>query len=167
MGIPTKGIVPNFNEKTFVASRFPRLRDGEWTKTGNETGTTGPDAYNCIAWSLCRADAGWIQPEVKVDVQNETWLDEFDRYYRRNGYEICGKSIQDCVPQKGKQKIALFSKNGEVSHAAKEVEDDGWWESKLGSYIKIMHRLEQLIGGVYGNICRCYCIDDPNFNRDL
>jgi len=43
----------------------------------------------------------------------------------------------------------------------------GWWESKLGREIRIIHRLEQLEGGEYGDVYRCYWKEDKTANLNL
>ena len=49
--------------------------------------------------------------------------------------------------------VALFGRATEPTHAARRDAEDGtWWQSKLGSSWRIMHRLEELEGGMYGDV---------------
>ena len=169
MSIPPKGKLPTSYELNYIQTYFPNLKENEWKKTGNETGIFGPTAYNCYAWSLCRDDIGWIEQIIDALGNNNNILDmsDFDNFYRNRGYVICGDCISDCTPEKNMRKIALFCKNKIPQHASKEAADDNWWESKLGGNIRIMHRLEQLEGEMYGRVCRCYCISENGANSDL
>lgn len=157
---PPMGNFPDAENIYEIKSDLPNLQDGEWAKTGDATYSPESRPYNCFAWSLCRNDIGWVYNIVDKWGNNNkiVEIEDFDRFYQSFGYEICGKSIQDCTSKKGLKKIALFCKDEKPQHAAKESKD-GWWESKLGNNIKIMHRLEQMEGGYYGNVCRCYCLD--------
>ena len=92
-------------------------------------------------------------------------IGDFDNFYSRKRYFVCGRSAADCRHEQNRHKIALFCKDGKPSHAAKESGYEGWWESKLGGYIRIIHRLEQLEGHNYGAVCRCYCLDAPNYRK--
>lgn len=164
---PPRGTTPNRDEIHMMRAKFPSLRDNEWTKTSNFVEDDNPIRYNCVAWSLCRSELGWIGSMIDECGNNNGVVDveDFDAFYQICKYEICGTSIQDCVYEKNKRKIALFWKDGGHWHVAKAV-DSGWWESKLGENIRIMHRLEQMMGGKYGDICRCYCKNEPKAGQN-
>ena len=166
MSIPPYGQFPTPDELNHIKAYFPNLKDKEWKKTGEKTGVTGPTAYNCYAWSLCRDDIGWIEQVIDALGNNNKILDvsDFDNFYHSRGYAVCGDCIDDCKPEKDMRKIALFYKNGIPAHASKEATDNNWWESKLGGNIRIMHRLDQLEGDEYGHVCRCYCIHEYGAN---
>ncbi len=167
--IPPKGITPNKEEIEKLTEKFPNLHENEWSKTGEATGIWGPNAYNCYAWSLCRDDIGWIEQIIDALGNNNKILDveDFDNFYKNKGYTVCGNSLTECNPEYEKRKIAIFCKDGKPMHAAKEAEDENWWESKLGSNIRIMHKLGQLEGEQYGEVCRCYHIIDKEANCSL
>jgi len=156
---PPRGISPSSDEINNLSEKFSNLKKDEWSKTGEATGVSGKNAYNCYAWSLCRDDVGWIEQIVDALGNNNKSLDvdDFDNFFSNKGYSVCGNSISDCKSESGKRKIALFGIDGRPTHAAKESDDDGWWESKLGGSIRILHRVEQLEGTSYGLVCRCYC----------
>lgn len=62
----------------------------------------------------------------------------------------------DCRPERGKRKIALYCKDGEPTHGAKQLHDDQW-TSKLGGLVRIVHVGTRAVEGpVYGKVCRCY-----------
>ena len=67
------------------------------------------------------------------------------------GYELCGDgNLED-----GYEKIAIYAKDGEPTHAARQL-GDGRWTSKLGKYEDIEHdSLDALNGegfGEYGSV---------------
>ena len=161
--ICTGGRNPTAAERQHAIGKYPRLRDGEWKVTGEAT-----CKYNCIEWSLCQDDE-WVWPQVDDagDDDGTVEISDFDEFYQDKGFTICGTSSADCRPECRKRKVALFAKNGEPTHASKEILDGGWWESKRGKNIKIMHKLDQMEGGDYGDVVRCYCKDDPGANLDL
>lgn len=146
---PPRGRAPTSSEKTEEESYFPNLND--WSVTGEAT-----PAYNCIGWSLCSESYGWVWPGNTVA--------DFDALYKQHGW----KESADCDPECKKRKIALFCDSaGNPTHAAKEAADGGWWESKKGSSLRIMHRLNEMEGGYYGNVCKCYEKADNSANLDL
>ena len=157
---PSTGKIPSHEEKQILEREFPNLVDGEWWKTGESTGISGHGSYNCYAWSLCRKSLGWIDHIIDILGNNNRSLDtnDFDNFYSQKKYFVCGHSIDDCKHEQNRHKIALFCKDGRPAHVAKESKYEGWWESKLGGYIRIIHKLDQLEGRTYGTVCRCYCL---------
>jgi hypothetical protein len=153
--IPPRGTTPSSQEKRDLKSEHPNLKNGEWKKTGEID-----NDYNCHSWSvLCEANLDWI------DILGKSY-DRLDNMFVKKGYKLCTKS-SDYKPECKKRKIAIFCLNGEVTHSAKETDDGGWWESKMGWYIRIIHKLDQLEDSMYGNVCRCYYKTDKNANLDL
>jgi hypothetical protein len=49
------------------------------------------------------------------------------------------------------EKVALFAKDGRVTHAARQL-PSGRWTSKLGSDVDIEHELYAIEGEVYGTV---------------
>jgi hypothetical protein len=122
--------------------------------------------YNCIAWSVGITDR-WIWTEVDSvygDKDGQVSVSDFDRFYAAFGYTIS----DDCQPEYQKRKIALFvNEAGEPEHAAREMHDGGWWESKKGGLERIVHQLEDMRGRTYGTVFRCYEIVDTSANLGL
>lgn len=166
--LPPIGKYPSISEKKLVAKLFPKLKDNEWKKTGSST-NPGPDNYNCIAWSLCRSDIGWVwyQIDKLCNDNNIVEIEDFDCFYEQYDLKISENNGKNFHPQCKMRKVVLFSKDGIPTHAAKEIADGGWWESKLGREIRIIHRLEQLEGDEYGKVCRCYLKEDKSANLNL
>ena len=159
--IPPFGVDPSSDEISCYSKIFPNLIAGEWKKTGNATGD-----YNCHAWGLlCSSDLGWIQPDRNT-LQIFT-ITGFDELYGQQGFTIHENSQPNCKPEYRQRKVALYCLNGVPRHSAKEIADDDWWESKLGSGIRIIHKLGHLEGDEYGTICRCYSRNDDNANLSL
>jgi hypothetical protein len=57
-----------------------------------------------------------------------------------------GEMLED-----GYDRVALYAKDGRVSHAARQV-PDGRWTSKLGYDLDIEHGLRGLEGPLYGHV---------------
>ena len=140
-------IAGEFSDENSKAIRraFPKLR--RFTIVAPETAS-----HNCIGWSLCSPDYGWVWPGDDPE--------EYDILYGRFGWV----QVKDCEPEAGMRKLALFRDRAGVTHAAKEVADSGWWESKLGRSFRVRHRLQELEGGPYGRVFRCYGRPEPNAN---
>ena len=163
---PPSGRKPTEEERRYLERPFPDL------KYCNYHVTAPKDCkYNCIEWSLCNDDE-WVWDQVDEnfgDNDGVVEISDFDAYYKSKGFTVCGKSSGECQPECKIRKVALFADGGKPTHAAKEVADGGWWESKIGKNIRIIHRLGQLEGehSVYGNVSRCYCKADETANLSL
>ena len=111
--------------------------------------------YNCFAWAL-GDDSQWIAPIGHYDywpknIPNELTLNSITELFRQAGYELC----EDGSLEYEYEKVAIYAKNGEPTHAARQL-DDGRWTSKLGKYEDIEHGSpESLQGdgfGEYGSV---------------
>ena len=102
--------------------------------------------YNCFSWAL-GDDFRWIDPTVDyaqwmADVSNGSSIDSVVELFRAAGYELCGDgSLED-----GYEKIAIYVKDGEPTHAARQLEN-GRWTSKLGKYEDIEHDFPEALQG--------------------
>jgi hypothetical protein len=113
-------------------------------------------AYNCVAWAA-QADtgrwwedlpiAGYYWPEHLRGPDAGTvvgWV----KLFRWLGFETCHS--RDLEP--GFERVAIYVlRDGTVTHVARQLED-GQWTSKLGRWIDIRHRLEDLCGQEYGQV---------------
>ena len=113
------------------------------------------EEYNCFAWAL-GDDSRWIDPTADYtqrveSVWNESPIDSVVELFLAAGYEVCG----DGRLEDGYEKVAIYVKDGEPTHAARQL-GDGRWTSKLGKYEDIEHdSLEALYGdgfGEYGSV---------------
>lgn len=92
--------------------------------------------YNCIAWALDINDQWlwpsdpWAWPRPKPSVVT---VDEFVEVFRMFGYEQCATELVE----PGFEKIALYVKDGEPTHAARQTSYG--WTSKLSDWIDIHH----------------------------
>ncbi len=140
-----------------LKSKFPNLND--YTKTSPAT-----QAYNCIAWA-CGDNTRWWWPDPDPlsisywppNVICEESISSFDQLFYSAGASIV--SSADYVD--GVLKIALFAKANSPTHAARQLKN-GYWTSKLGEFIDIAHKLDELEGGEYGEVVRIYAIHIPN-----
>jgi len=77
-------------------------------------------------------------------------LDAFIHAYETLGYQHC----EGAEHEPGFEKIALYVKReGKPTHAARQM-PDGRWTSKLGRAEDITHRLNALVGDMYGNVAQ-------------
>ncbi|HME00025.1 MAG TPA: RHS repeat-associated core domain-containing protein [Terriglobia bacterium] len=163
-----------------VPALFPNLKAGEWSITGPAI----PE-YNCIAWSVGVTNQ-WVWPGNTEAVFDKLYKEGLTVTPRNRAGQPIGRPVQigggykdsdNCDPECHKRKVALFvDEAGVPTHAAREVEDGGVWESKLGSLCRIKHKLTQLEGATqkgrppgtaYGKVKKCYEKDDPTANQAL
>jgi hypothetical protein len=121
---------------------------------GHRAVTSPPDdKYNCIAWAL------------GIDFQ--FWWPSHDGYWpgRRKGHDLAPTLDVFCTAfalhrylpcpdanlELGFEKVALYSKAGQVTHAARQL-PTGYWTSKLGPFVDIEHELRQIEGPEYGAV---------------
>jgi len=109
--------------------------------------------YNCIAWSL-GDDLRWWWPDPlgqyywPPEARREESVEAFVEAYRLvSGFEVCS-SLE---PEPDHEKIAIFSKGGKPTHAARQLQN-GNWTSKLGGLEDIEHQLGALESPSYGQI---------------
>jgi hypothetical protein len=129
---------------------FPGLRG-----SGYQVTSPRADRYNCIAWAADDV-SNWWWPDEPNQPDSSFWppgvprahtLDAFCEAFATLGYAVC----DDEQPEVGYEKVALFSVNGEPTHAARLL-TSGRWTSKLGPMEDIEHGLPDLEGDVYGTV---------------
>jgi hypothetical protein len=146
---------PTAAENTFLSGKFPRLVPGDWCVTAPATPT-----YNCFAWSIGNTSK-WIDTEVDSVYGNKNGtleFSDFDSFYAANG----GLSpVTDSTP--ADPKVVLYGKGSTPTHAARKTSLNCGasfniaFESKLGTFLRIVHDAYQLEGGsTYGDINRFY-----------
>ncbi len=126
---------------------FPKINKN------NHSIESDPDPdYNCIAfaagvttikwWPVFAPDAYW-----PIDPPYSESIDCFTRAFRTQGYEICNSGAYE----EGLEKIAFFELLGRVKHAARQFGPEKW-TSKLGKGVDIVHKLDAVAGGEYGDV---------------
>lgn len=104
--------------------------------------------YNCIAWAVGDTARWWwpvgaYWPSGASAVESAS---AFAEAFATEGFLPC----DDPSLESGYEKIALYSKNGVPTHAARQVAS-GRWTSKLGKLEDVEHNtLGAVEGGVYG-----------------
>jgi hypothetical protein len=107
--------------------------------------------YNCIAWAASDTTAWWEPDPLEQyywpeGIAREYKVPLFIAAYQTVGFEVC---LDDSI-EPGMEKIALFTLNGQPTHAARCLQN-GNWTSKLGDYEDIQHvDLACVGGGLYG-----------------
>jgi hypothetical protein len=113
---------------------------------------TSPESvdYNCIAWAAGEDDRFWWPDLLGIGywppgaVRRET-LDAFVEAYGTLGYAVCA----DGILEEGFEKVALFTRAGKPTHAARQLRS-GAWTSKLGRSFDIEHDTPEAVAGVPG-----------------
>lgn len=135
-----------------ILAEFPNTQQSPFVPTSPWTVD-----YNCIAYA-CNVFNEWYWPPG-----NELWLNgrftvwpngippnlqvgSFIMLFQSLGYQICN----DGSHVVGVEKVAIFEKNNEVTHAARQNQD-GSWTSKLGYDIDVQHTIDAMAGGFYGD----------------
>ncbi|PWU12613.1 MAG: hypothetical protein C5B50_21195 [Verrucomicrobia bacterium] len=138
-------------------SCFPGLSASDYEVTSPED-----SAYNCIAWAAGHGNTQeWWDPfsvgcgyHWPDGLPRNARLDNFiELFALKGGYVPCDSPEQES----GVEKLAVYvDRGGEVTHAARQLED-GSWTSKLGEWEDIRHEtLEALCGDepAYGSVGR-------------
>lgn len=113
---------------------FPRLRG-----TAAAVTSTFDPKYNCIAFAYGITDR-WVWPWPSNtcwwpdDVPRRLDVDAFRVLFERIGYRVCS----DGRLERGYERVALYSRAGETTHAARQL-PNGEWTSKLGNLEDIRH----------------------------
>jgi len=127
------------------AALFPNLNRYQVTSPATRR-------YNCIAWVFGDTTRRWWPYEgyywpLPTPERTET-VEDFVGAFATQGFELCA----DGSLEQGYEKIAIYARDGEPTHAAKQLEN-GSWTSKLGSLEDIEHTsLDELNGNLYGQV---------------
>lgn len=127
------------------AKEFPKL-----SKSGYQRTSPATIDYNCLAWALGYDNKWWEPDPYEVGY----WPEGLPRDGSLATYlKACGsEGFRKCRTgdlEQGYDKIAIFSRDGQFTHAARQL-DNGRWTSKLGEGDDITHDLEGLNGDKYG-----------------
>ena len=133
--------------KNDILGIFPSLSNGSLVVTSPQTAT-----YNCIAYAADDHNRWWWPDPDGIcywppNAQRAVRIAAFQQAFELLGYKLTARHDVE----EGKEKVAIFSKNGAPSHAAKQL-DSGLWSSKLGRLEDVSHSREGLQGDEYGEI---------------
>lgn len=128
---------------------FPGLRNTSWAVKSRRT-----KGYNCIAWAAREKNRRWDIVPLKgcywpKAVKRKAGIAYLVAAYAAHGFEACPKQ-EGCIFDHAYDKIVLYERNAEWTHAARLLEG-GKWTSKLGNIQDIIHPTpESLICTTYG-----------------
>lgn len=117
----------------------------EWFETlcpaaiGKYAKTSEPEDYNCIAWAATGSTTEWWShiPGYKWPAANRSpHIDSLVAVFLGLGFEQRSPSETTLDPLY--EKVALYARDGEWQHAARQL-PDGKWTSKLGLDEDIEH----------------------------
>lgn len=137
------------SDYVLTPQKYPRLDEEGYRPDSPES-----KFYNCISWSLGVAYEWWWPNKYGVwpaECPREETIEAFETMYLHLGYELCGNGNLE----RGFEKIALYSLQGEPTHAARQL-PNGEWTSKIGRHIDIAHTLRGLEGPRYGKVVRYF-----------
>lgn len=133
-----------------LETKFPSLASDGYRLTSPED-----PLYNCIAWLFGETEAWW-EPfpicywPIPYSIVKASKIDTLIAMLEHFGFE----KSDGTSPGDGYERVAIYGKNGEWTHAAKQL-PTGKWTSKLGPDQDIEHdTLECLVGSEYGDIVR-------------
>ena len=133
---------------SIIETAFPDLFTSGYKITSLKS-----NIYNCIAWATGSEDKlWWPDPNNQYywpsNVPRTNKLDSFVRAFENLGYNVSTNEKHE----EGFEKVALFTKNSEPTHAARQLES-GYWTSKLGPQEDIEHfDLKSIEGKHYGKV---------------
>lgn len=120
---------------------FPRL-----TPDSFQVASIDSIDYNCIAWAVGETDRWWwpipssyYWPEV---VPRQLTVQAFVQAFQTAGFEVCA----DRRVEPGLEKIAIYARLGQPTHAARQL-PNGRWTSKLGRSVDIEHTDPDAVSG--------------------
>ena len=132
--------------KEQLEEMFPALRGTSW-----DIKSDGTPVYNCLAWAVGENHRRWDtdKPHYWPDNNRHKFgIAYLVAAYRAVGFVV--SNIDACVPDAEYEKIVLYCRDTEGSHAARLLAN-GRWTSKIGSHEDIEHETPgSLIGSVYG-----------------
>jgi hypothetical protein len=110
----------------------------------------GSRFYNCIAWAAGDDRRWWEPDEDGIEywppgVAREYTVEAYIAAFESIGYSKC----DDNSLESGFEKVAIYAREGEPTHASWQL-DDGRWTSKIGRLPEIDHTFEALDGDEYG-----------------
>lgn len=131
-----------------LQASFELMRAGMCCRAVTSAAT---DEYNCIAWAMDDQSHFWwpsgagYWPGRRKGQSFQPTLEVFHAAFATRGYSPCvGPALEP-----GMQKVALYAKGTEITHAARQLAS-GFWTSKLGSNVDVEHELQQIEGPTYG-----------------
>ena len=132
------GRAPTKFEKSMVAEYwFTKLAKKDYWRITAEA----CDNYNCVSWGL-GITGDWIDPGNTAE--------NFEKIAWEYGYLPLNPGESEKQAE-----LAYWEDAGEPTHICRRVAGD-IWESKVGSSVRILHRLKDLEDSVYGHVAKLY-----------
>lgn len=155
----------------WVAGKFENISRGRMFCTSDRTPGFPARGYNCIAHAAGDSTRPWWPTKDPTyfywppDLAREEWdketVENFVRAFELLGYTRCDSSAEEV----GYEKVAIFTKNGRPTHAARSL-PNGSWTSKLGGLEDIEHELlESVEGLLYGQATAFLKRRNPDFEE--
>ena len=114
--------------------------------------------YNCIAWAASD-QSRWWEPDPwflkywPPTAPRQYTLQAYQSAFHSLGYYVCCDGLHHV----GVEKIAIYMKLGQPSHAARQLQS-GKWTSKLGNFVDVRHDTPHGVEGPgYGSVALYMC----------
>lgn len=148
LAVNGKGLNTEPNRECLIGP-FPKLRDDRnFTIESPET-----PIYNCIAFAMGTQDV-WVDASSKAwawwpeNVSRDDTPVALTQAFEAVSFECCS----DDAPEKDFDKVALYSKDGKWTHAAKILDSGEAYHSKFGQSFDATHSGDSFAGSRYGDV---------------
>lgn len=143
MLVPPRGRPPTEAEVREYQVAFPFLT--RFSVTGEADAS-----YDCVSFTVTPDEPRMLRPTEGLVALGG--FDALELFYRRRNF-----SPVEAVPSDlGTTCVALFGIGDKPTHVALRDRHTEWWESKLGTGVRILHPLPDLEGGRYGHVMAYY-----------
>ena len=143
MSLPPRGRPPTAAEARAYVLEFPHL------STFSVTGEADA-SYDCVALTIKPRAPQRLEPSPALVGMGG--LAALDFFYRQRRFSRVAGAPNDASVSC----VAVFGLGGIPTHVALRDRHPLWWESKLGTGLRILHRLSGLEGGRYGGVIGYY-----------
>lgn len=175
-GDPAENVVPNnvdseTDEFVHDALKYDFPNAGSVEVVGEPT-----TQYNCISAAFDDNEKPWwpAPPQGRSpysdfywpeDAQRDTYGESFDALLVDKAGAVVFSKDEEPPYAKGYQKLALFESDwGEPTHLARQL-PNGQWLSKVGRNGLILHSLENMEHGTYGDVSKFYRLKNADWKR--
>ena len=130
-----------------LENTFPNLQRENYKITSPQS-----TDYNCIAWAVHDIDTWWWPDSNNIgywpqNAPRQVSLEAFIKAFETLSYKVCNSGEYE----DGFEKIAIYTKDGKPTHAARQI-NSFYWTSKLGINVDIHHEIDGVSNSHYGSI---------------
>lgn len=154
MVVPPRGRPPTEAEVREYQIAFPFLT--RFSVTGEADAS-----YDCVSFTVTPDEPRMLRPTDGLVALGG--FDALELFYRRRNFSPVDTAPSDLDTSC----VALFGVGDKPTHVALRDRHSEWWESKLGTGVRILHPLAALEGGRYGHVVSYYASARTAASPDL